>query len=69
MSDRQPTPADEREKPETITEDVTPKNESVGESGGGAYPNPHTGKDGGGFDGGQTERPYSGPDNPNATTE
>ena len=43
-----------------------------GESGGGAYPNPHSGKkpEGGGFmgHGGQSEIDYSGPDNPNATT-
>jgi hypothetical protein len=37
----------------------------AGQSGGGAYPNPHTGKDGGGADGymghgGQTEMPYHG---------
>jgi hypothetical protein len=36
-----------------------------GQSGGGAYPNPHTGKDGGGNDGflghgGQSEMPYHG---------
>jgi hypothetical protein len=36
-----------------------------GDSGGGAYPNPHTGKEGGGKDGymgqgGQTEMPYHG---------
>lgn len=50
-----------------------------GDSGGGAYPNPHSGKEGGkdGFmgSGGQTEMPYHGPgrlgeeevgDNPNA---
>lgn len=50
-----------------------------GDSGGGAYPNPHTGKDGGGGGfldhGGQTEMPYHGSgrlgdetvgDNPNA---
>lgn len=51
-----------------------------GESGGGAYPNPHSGKEGGGKDGfagtgGQTEMPYHGQgrlgeeetgDNPNA---
>lgn len=37
-----------------------------GDSGGGAYPNPHSGKEGGGKDGftgsgGQTEKPYHGP--------
>ena len=39
----------------------------AGESGGGAYPNPHTGKQKddashGSFDGGQTERRYFGPE-------
>jgi hypothetical protein len=45
---------------------------SEGESQGGAYPNPHTGKedrgDGGGFDGGQSDKSYEGPENPNSTT-
>jgi hypothetical protein len=46
-----------------------------GESQGGAYPNPHNGKEGegsfGGFmgHGGQSEIGYEGPDNPNATTK
>lgn len=40
-----------------------------GESGGAAYPNPHTGKGRGEFDGGQSGKTYSGPDNPNATTK
>lgn len=31
-----------------------------GESQGGAYPNPHTGKDGGTFDGGQSGKAYHG---------
>lgn len=31
-----------------------------GESGGGAYPNPHTGKEGGNWHGGQTEQAYHG---------
>lgn len=57
--------------------------QSGGDSGGGAYPNPHTGKEGGGKEGctgtgGQTEMPYHGPgqlgedktgDNPNAPAE
>ncbi len=49
------------------------KDAGGGESGGGAYPSPHSGKkpEGGGFlgHGGQTEIDYSGPDNPNATTK
>ena len=45
-----------------------------GDSGGGAYPNPHTGKGGSdreGFmgDGGQTHMDYEGSANPNAPTE
>jgi hypothetical protein len=52
-----------------------PKAEGAGESQGGAYPNPHSGKEPkGGPDtflghGGQTDNGYEGPDNPNATTE
>jgi hypothetical protein len=46
---------------------------SGGESSGGAYPNPHTGKEAEGSGsqshGGQTEIAYYGGDNPNATTE
>lgn len=42
---------------------------SAGESAGGAYPNPHTGKDGDQYGhGGQSEIDYHGPDNANATT-
>jgi len=33
---------------------------NVGESGGGAYPNPHDGKEEGGFQGGQSEQGYYG---------
>jgi len=33
---------------------------NTGESGGGAYPNPHTGKDKGSFHGGQSEPGYFG---------
>ena len=41
-----------------------------GESGGGAYPNPHSGKDSSNstFSGGQAQKAYYGGDNPNATT-
>jgi hypothetical protein len=41
-----------------------------GESGGGAYPNPHLDKDASrsSFSGGQTEKAYYGGNNPNATT-
>lgn len=52
------------------------KGDNAGESSGGAYPNPHTGKDGGGrFDGGQSDKAYrgggdaaDGGDNPNDAT-
>ena len=45
-----------------------------GDSGGGAYPNPHTGKEGGGREGfmghgGQTHMDYEGGPNPNAPAE
>jgi hypothetical protein len=40
-----------------------------GQSSGAAYPNPHTGRERGRFDGGQSEKSYSGPDNPNATAK
>jgi hypothetical protein len=52
-----------------------PKEQGTGESQGGAYPNPHSGKRPKGAadtflgHGGQTEIAYQGPDNPNATTE
>ncbi len=56
--------------------EVASRKGGSGESGGGAYPNPHTGKDGGkdrpgSFlgHGGQSHIDYEGPDNPNATTE
>ena len=37
-----------------------PKEASTGESGGGSYPNPHTGKDKGSFHGGQSVAGYFG---------
>lgn len=40
----------------------------AGESAGGPYPNPHKGG-GDAFDGGQSDKSYEGPENPNATTE
>lgn len=44
---------------------------SGGESGGGAYPNPHSGKGptSSSFSGGPAEKAYYGGDNPNATTK
>ena len=69
MTDKQPMQADGEGKAVAGdgVSDVDKKR--GGESSGGAYPNPHTGKDRGTFDGGQSEKSYSGPDNPNATTE
>lgn len=56
MTDKQPRPDD----------GTAPKGD--GESQGGAYPNPHKDREPG-FEGGQTDLEYSGPDNPNATTD
>ena len=53
--------------------DSRSKADGAGESQGGAYPNPHKGKEGkddeSGFlgHGGQSDIGYEGPDNPNAT--
>lgn len=72
MTDKQPMQADGggKHKPDPTSADgIAPGKDSAGESGGGAYPNPHTGKERGEFDGGQSEQAYSGPDNPNATTK
>ncbi|ONF95871.1 hypothetical protein [Sphingomonas jeddahensis] len=63
MTDKQPMQADGAgTKPHMPDEngEVASRRHSSGESQGGSYPNPHTGKDGGGFDGGQTERGYHG---------
>ena len=62
MTSKQPVQADRGGK------DGVSDPASEGESSGGAYPNPHTGKEGGHFDGGQSDKVYRGPDNPNATT-
>ncbi|MCW6533604.1 hypothetical protein [Sphingomonas lycopersici] len=40
----------------------------AGESTGGAYPNPHQDHPTGRFAGGQSDKKYEGPPNPNATT-
>lgn len=66
MTDKQPMQADgggAKERPDGVSNPAT-----EGESSGGAYPNPHSSKEGGDFNGGQSGKAYSGPDNPNATT-
>ena len=66
MTDKQPMQADGDQTaaaPDGVSDPPT-----EGESQGGAYPNPHSGKERGGFDGGQSDKKYEGPDNPNATT-
>ena len=69
MTEKQPMQANGKGKPVAGdgVSDVDKK--GAGESAGDAYPNPHTGKNRGAFDGGQSDKSYSGPDNPNATTE
>lgn len=83
MSDRQPMQAAGQDGDEGQTDGVSdaPAKQGGGESGGGAYPNPQSGKakGTGGFfgHGGQTEIDYSGTggkadpdtDNPNAVTK
>ena len=61
-----------RKDPESL--DKMNGREGGGDSGGGAYPNPHTGKEGSDSEGymghgGQTGMAYEGPSNPNAPTE
>lgn len=63
MADKEPMQADgSGTKPHMPDEngEVASRRDSAGESQGGAYPNPHTGKEGGGFDGGQSGRAYHG---------
>jgi len=69
MTDKQPMQADGDGKAVARdgVSDVAKK--GGGESSGAAYPNPHSGKERGEFDGGQSGKSYSGPDNPNATTK
>lgn len=66
MADNQPMQADGDKKQGTSDGVEDPASE--GESGGGAYPNPHSGGKEGHFDGGQSHKDYEGPENPNATT-
>jgi hypothetical protein len=49
--------AEEKNPPSAGRPDM---NDNLGQSAGGAYPNPHTGKDEGGFHGGQSEAGYFG---------
>jgi len=67
MADKQPMQADGDGK--AAADDGVSGKPGPGESAGGPYPNPHTGKKPGGFDGGQSGKSYEGPDNPNATTK
>ncbi len=63
MTDKQTMQADgagtTRHEPDENGE-LASRRQSEGESQGGAYPNPHTGKEGGHFQGGQSERAYHG---------
>ena len=70
MVDKQPVQADGKGKASSSDDGVsTPRTHGrrEGESAGGAYPR-ERGRDEEDFDGGQSERAYHGPDNPNATT-
>lgn len=63
--DKQPMQADgagtERRMPDENGEIASRRGDGQqGESGGGPYPNPHTGKTPGKFDGGQSEQAYHG---------
>jgi len=63
MTEKQPMQADGAgSKPDAQggAADLAGQRASGGESQGGAYPNPHTGKEGGEFDGGQSGRAYHG---------
>lgn len=63
MTDKQPMQADGEGTTAHMPDEhgeVASRRDSAGESGGGAYPNPHSGKQGGHFHGGQTERAYHG---------
>lgn len=76
MSDKVPMQADGNGLKSGRDDMVASKLGGAGESGGGAYPNPHTGKAGkkdgpGSFPGhgGQSDIAYHGGPNPNATTK
>jgi hypothetical protein len=67
MTEKQPMQADGDGR--ANTDDGVSNPPGDGASAGGAYPNPHTGKTPHGFDGGQSDKAYRGPANPNSTTE
>lgn len=74
MSEKQPMQADgggtEPAVPDDKGEVASRRGaNNAGESGGGAYPNPHTGKQGSGFEGGQSGKAYHGAGRENAQTE
>jgi hypothetical protein len=50
------------DKEEEATAGRPDSEENAGQSGGGAYPNPHSGKDEDGFRGGQSDAAYYGKD-------
>ncbi|QNE31583.1 hypothetical protein F1C10_06330 [Sphingomonas sp. NBWT7] len=60
MTDKQPMQADGAGTSDAADPQESRKPKAEGESQGGAYPNPHSGKKPGGFDGGQSERAYHG---------
>lgn len=60
MSDKQPMQADGAGTPRGARESDREPPKRDGESQGGAYPNPHTGKEGGHFEGGQSVQGYHG---------
>jgi len=69
MSDKQPQASGDSPHAKDPIADAPGKQGGEGESQGGPYPNPHSGKAPDGFDGGQSGRAYHGGANPNAATE
>jgi hypothetical protein len=75
MSDKQPMQADGAGSKSEDGPKIASRQGGAGESGGGAYPNPHSGKPAkhgpGSFlgHGGQSDIAYTGGANPNATTK
>ncbi len=60
MTDKQPNQAMPHDRADAATPDGVNDTAGGGESGGGAYPNPHDDKDAGRFDGGQSLKDYHG---------